>query len=473
MKDIGKSNLSLKETMALLPPLWDENLLPQIQEEIKQFPTEVFVLDDDPTGAQTVRDVAVLTDWSLDALLREFDTPEKATFVLTNSRSKPVDEACNINRAVGINLLSVSHSKKKPITVISRSDSTLRGHFPEEVDALSEAMGSEYDVLLFIPYFAEGGRYTINNIQYVLEEDTLIPAGDTPYAKDSAFGYKSSDLCEWIEEKTKKDIKATEVATISIDEIRLKGPEFVEQKLKSLPKGSVCVVNAADMADLYVVALGVIRAEKGGRIFLTRSSASFVKARIGQGDYDLLTRSEMSESEVGGALILVGSHVPGSTRQLEEVLKIPSMNGIELKVSEVVDGFDVVSPIVAEADLLLERSKDVTIYTSREVLTGKTPEDYLEIGARVTDAMTDIVRRLTVQPRYIVSKGGMTSSNVTTNGLGMVRSLVPGQILPGVLVLQMGPESKYPDSRLVLFPGNVGGATAIADVIGIMNSPEN
>ena len=85
MKDIGKSNLSLKETMALLPPLWDENLLPQIQEEIKQFPTEVFVLDDDPTGAQTVRDVAVLTDWSLDALLREFDTPEKATFVLTRT----------------------------------------------------------------------------------------------------------------------------------------------------------------------------------------------------------------------------------------------------------------------------------------------------------------------------------------------------------------------------------------------------
>ena len=233
------------------------------------------------------------------------------------------------------------------------------------------------------------------------------------------------------------------------------------------------MVNAADMTDLHVVALGVIRAEKSGRNFLTRSSASFVKARIGQGDYDLLTRSEMSESEVGGALILVGSHVPGSTRQLEEVLKIPGMNGIELKVSEVVDGFDVVSPIVAEVDLLLERSKDVTIYTSREVLTGKTPEDYLEIGARVTDAMTDIVRRLTVQPRYIVSKGGMTSSNVTTNGLGMIRSLVPGQILPGVLVLQMGPESKYPDSRLVLFPGNVGGATAIADVIGIMNFPEN
>ena len=64
----------------------------------------------------------------------------------------------------------------------------------------------------------------------------------------------------------------------------------------------------------------------------------------------------------------------------------------------------------------------------------------------------------------------MTSSNGTTNGLGMVRSLVPGQILPGVLVLQLGPESKYPGSRLVLFPGNVGGPSAIADVVNIMNS---
>ena len=224
------------------------------------------------------------------------------------------------------------------------------------------------------------------------------------------------------------------------------------------------------MRDLHVVTLGVIRAERAGKKFLVRSSASFVKSRIGQDDYDLLTRAEMSESDNGGALILVGSHVPGSTKQLEEVLQLPGMKGIELEVAQVIEGTDVVSNIVEKVDELLTLSSDVTIYTSREVVTGRSPEEYLEIGARVTDAMTEIVKKLTVQPRYIISKGGMTSSNVTTNGLGMVRSLVPGQILPGVLVLQLGPESKYPGSRLVLFPGNVGGPSAIADVVNIMNS---
>ena len=146
------------------------------------------------------------------------------------------------------------------------------------------------------------------------------------------------------------------------------------------------------------------------------------------------------------------------------------MKGIELKVAQVIEGMDVVSNIVQKVDELLTLSSDVTIYTSREVVTGRSPEEYLEIGARVTDAMTEIVKKLTVQPRCIISKGGMTSSNVTTNGLSMVRSLVPGQILPGVLVLQLGPESKYPGSRLVLFPGNVGGPSAIADVVNIMNS---
>ena len=359
--------------MASLPDLWDEDLLLKIQKEIRQYPTEIFVLDDDPTGAQTVRDVAVLTEWSTQALLKEFDTTEKATFVLTNTRSRTMEEACTINTEVGKNLLEASRKKNTPITVISRSDSTLRGHFPEEVDALSNAMGSEHDVLLFIPYFAEGGRYTVNNTQYVSEGDVLVPAGETPYAADSAFGYKSSNLCEWIEEKTKGQVKASEVETISIEEIRLQGPAYVERKLKDFPKGTVCVVNAADMRDLHVVTLGVIRAERAGKKFLVRSSASFVKSRIGQHDYDLLTRAEMSESDNGGALILVGSHVQGSTKQLEEVLQLPGMKGIELKVAQVIEGMDVVSNIVEKVDELLTLSSDVTIYTSREVVTGRSP----------------------------------------------------------------------------------------------------
>ena len=126
---------------------------------------------------------------------------------------------------------------------------------------------------------------------------------------------------------------------------------------------------------------------------------------------------------------------------------------------------DVVDSIVTKVNDALRNSQDVTVFTSREVVTGSSPEDYLRIGAKVTDAMTEIVKFIDITPRYIISKGGMTSSNVTTNGLGMVRAIVPGQIQPGVLVLRLGEETKFPGTHLVLYPGNVGGPESIADVV--------
>jgi len=121
--------------------------------------------------------------------------------------------------------------------------------------------------------------------------------------------------------------------------------------------------------------------------------------------------------------------------------------------------------ITEQTDKLLAESKDIVIYTSREVVTGSSPDEYLEIGATITDAVAEIVSGLTITPRYVISKGGMTSSNIIVNALKIKRATVPGQIASGVLVLQLGLESKYPGSKLILWPGNVGGPTAISDVV--------
>lgn len=110
----------------------------------------------------------------------------------------------------------------KPI-VISRSDSTLRGHFPHEVDAVAKSMGEEDLPYLIFPFFPEGGRFTIDDIHYVAEGEDLVPAGDTAYAKDAAFGFTRSNLREWVEEKTKGRIKAEEVISISLADIRQGG----------------------------------------------------------------------------------------------------------------------------------------------------------------------------------------------------------------------------------------------------------
>jgi len=126
--------------------------------------------------------------------------------------------------------------------------------------------------------------------------------------------------------------------------------------------------------------------------------------------------------------------------------------------------------ITEQTDKLLAESRDIVIYTSREVVTGSSPDDYLEIGATITEAITEIVSGITITPRYVISKGGMTSSNIIVNALKIKRATVPGQIASGVLVLQLGLESKYPGSKLILWPGNVGGPTAISDVVMMMRT---
>ncbi|MEC9278782.1 MAG: four-carbon acid sugar kinase family protein [Chloroflexota bacterium] len=460
----------LKETLASLPDPWSYDLIPEIRKEIDANPTQVFVLDDDPTGSQTVRNVSLLTDWSVESIVNEFNTPEEASFLLINSRALTLSEAVDTNRLVGKNLLQASGELGEKFSVISRSDSTLRGYFPEEVEALADSIHEQgiqgFDSLLFVPFFIQGGRYTINDVQYVSDGENLIPAGQTPFAEDTAFGYKASNLKEWMEEKYKGRVSSEDVTSISIEEIREGGPDKVESILTNLEKGRVCIVNAAAMSDLNVLTLAVLRAEAKGKNFLCRTSASFVRSRIGQGSHDMLSKEQIVNSDEGGALILVGSHVPGSTFQLENVLKIPGMVGIELEVESVLaEKPDVVDSIVTKVNDALRNSQDVTVFTSREVVTGSSPEEYLRIGAKVTDAMTEIVKLIDITPRYIISKGGMTSSNVTANGLGMVRAIVPGQIQPGVLVLRLGEETKFPGTHLVLYPGNVGVPDSIADVV--------
>jgi len=457
----------LKATLDSLPPLWPEDLIPEIQKILEAYPSMVFVLDDDPTGAQTVHNASFLTQWSLDVLLSERYQPEEATFLLINTRAKTEEQAVKINTDLGIEFNQLSRMLKIPISVISRSDSTLRGHFPAEIDALAKGMGNSHDGIMFIPFFIQGGRYTIDNVQYVSDGSMLAPVAQTPFAKDSAFGYKSSNLCDWIEEKTQGRVSSENVTAISIDEIRIGGPDVVEEKLKQVNRNDICIINSADMRDLDVVALAILRLQyKYGKNYLIRSSASFVRSRLGQRERSLLNKEEMGYTDKGGALILVGSHVPGSTSQLESLLDIPNVYGVELEVDKVLrKDKEHIGSVIERANMLLNESKDTVIYTSRKVITGSSPEEYLKIGAIITDAMTAVVSGISVKPRYVISKGGMTSSNIIANALNIKRATVPGQISPGVLVLQMGSESKYPGSKLILFPGNVGGPTAISDVV--------
>ena len=159
------------------------------------------MLDDDPTGTQTVAGVAVLTEWSVASLAAELRSEPPVFYVLTNSRALPLEAASRLNREIAANLTAASRAAGRGFVVVSRSDSTLRGHYPGEVDALAAGLGGGFDGVLIVPFFLEGGRYTIDDVHYVADGDVLTPAAETEFARDSVFGYGSSDLREWVSEK--------------------------------------------------------------------------------------------------------------------------------------------------------------------------------------------------------------------------------------------------------------------------------
>jgi len=209
------TRLLLADVLHRLPPAWADDPRPAIRAARRERPEKVVVLDDDPTGTQTVHGIPVLTEWSVEALRAELTNDLPACFLLTNSRSLSLAEAQALNTAIGHNLQEAARDVSRRFVVVSRSDSTLRGHFPGEVEALAEALAQDFDAWLLIPFFQEGGRYTIDDVHYVAEGEWLVPAAATEFAGDAVFGYQASDLRQWVAEKTAGRIPAQTVASVS------------------------------------------------------------------------------------------------------------------------------------------------------------------------------------------------------------------------------------------------------------------
>jgi uncharacterized protein YgbK (DUF1537 family) len=369
------------------------------------------------------------------------------------------------------------------IDVVSRSDSTLRGHYPAEIDALRQTLeprlGFTYDGVIICPFFIEGGRLTANDVHWVTEGETLIPAAQTEYARDVTFGYRHSNLREWVEEKTAGRVPASQVISITLDTIRREGPEGVRHNLSQVRDGRVAIVNAVSYRDLGVFVAGLLRAEDAGQRFLFRTAASFVKVQGGILDRGLLTAAEMTgdlttadeQTSSAGGLIVAGSYVDKTTRQLARARQLANVRPIELSVRRVLDTRTrntEVDCVLAETESALSAGKEALVYTSRERVTERGRAGELDIGQLVSSALVEIVQRVQHRPRYLIAKGGITSSDVATKGLGVERAWVLGQILPGIPVWRLGTESRFPDLPYVVFPGNVGSEESLAQAIQIL-----
>ena len=454
------------------PAPWPDDLLPAIRAANAASGRKVVALDDDPTGVQTVFDTAVLARWSVGDLAAELADPRPVCFVLTNSRSLAEPDAIALDREVAANLLAASRRTGRPFVVASRSDSTLRGHFPAETDALADALGG-IDATLLVPAFTEGGRLTVDDVHYLRDGDRLVPVGESEFARDATFGYRASNLRDWVAEKSGGRVAAEAVRSLGLDLIRGEGPEGVAALLAGCRDGAFVVVNAETDRDLEIVARGAQIAEDADCRFLYRTGASFVRVRAGLPKRPLLTRDDLLGPGVppgAPGLVVVGSHVRKSSEQLAHLLAQPDLGlvSVELRVPAVVDPAHRDAEVARGRDAVgaaLAAGRVPVVATSRDVLLGSSPAGSLALSRDVSAAMVEVVRTFAGAPAWVVAKGGITSSDVGTRGLGARRAIVLGQALPGVPVWRLGPETRFPGIPYVVFPGNVGGPDALADVV--------
>lgn len=449
-----------------------------LAEEIEKNNKKIVVLDDDPTGVQTVHDISVYTNWTKDSIAKGFAEENKLFYVLTNSRGFTSAQTEKAHKEIAKVVDEVSKETGKEYIFISRSDSTLRGHYPLETMLLKEEYekntGKKIDGEILCPFFKEGGRYTIGDVHYVKYGDDLIPAAETEFAKDKTFGYTSSNMKEYVEEKTKGAYKAEDVTAISLEDIHAMNLDKIEEQLMAVENFNKIIVNAIDYADIKVFCIALYRAMAKGKVFMFRTAAAIVKVMGGVSSIPLLTREQMvvKETENGG-IIVVGSHTEKTTKQVEMLKENKQIEFVELDATLVKDeeAFEKeVERCLSLEESYLAAGKTVCVYTTRALITADTgdKEDDLRLAVKISDAVQSLVGRLTIVPSFVIAKGGITSSDVGTKALAVQKANVLGQIKPGIPVWQTGEESKFPLTPYVIFPGNVGEVSTLKEAVEVL-----
>ncbi|KAL2678401.1 hypothetical protein Neosp_009147 [[Neocosmospora] mangrovei] len=477
-EDGPPERLPTLETINALPPALSDNVIETVQSVVhnRQVPVLV-VLDDDPTGTQTCHDINVLTVWDVDTLQQEFSMNPTGFFILTNSRALPSGEARALVTEICQNIRIAAEKSQKAFEVVLRGDSTLRGHLPEEPEAAEEALG-RFDGWIVAPFFFQGGRYTIGDVHYIEEDGILVPVSQTPFAQDATFGYKNANLRRYVMEKCGGRFDESCFISITLEDIRLGGPAGVAKKLLSVETCSnrVFIVNAAAESDMHVFVAGLLDAEKLGKRYLYRTAAAFVSSRLGIKGIQPLTLKDLGVStdtpSSPGGLIVAGSYVPKTTAQLAVLRERrgDKITVIELDVGELIASVEAADAVVKaaaeQASAKITEGHDVLVMTSRSLIKGIDALGSLRIGSRVSKALVQLVEAINVRPRYLIAKGGITSSDTATKGLKMRRAKILGQAAPGVPLWRCDEEtSRHRGVPYVVFPGNVGSDQTLADVV--------
>ncbi|MFK4637330.1 four-carbon acid sugar kinase family protein [Paenarthrobacter histidinolovorans] len=462
-----------------------------------ESPRVLVVLDDDPTGTQSVADLAVLTSWEVAdftwafTYIRENRT-KPAVYVLTNTRSLDPAEAAARNEEIVRNALAAAASANGlRLGFVSRSDSTLRGHYPLEPDVIAATVAAETgentDGVVIVPAFPDAGRVTIGGVHYMRgDAGSLTPVAETEFAKDASFGFTNSELAKYVEEKSKGRFPASDVIVLDLNIIRAGASaqdpaisaKAIADALESATDSTPIVADIVTENDFRALALGLEEAERRGKKLLYRVGPPFVRGRIGQEIRTALTSDEAfagNTPSTAGGLIVVGSHVGVTTRQLNDLTaQHSSARTIEIDVEKLIAGTKTQGE--AEADAYIGtvvadvvdalRSGDVIVHTSRLLIKTDDAAASLKIARTVSAAVVAVVNRTlkTFPPRFVIAKGGITSSDVAAHGLEIRHAIVRGPMLPGIVSLWEPVDGPAKGIPYIVFAGNVGDDQSLTQV---------
>ena len=436
-----------------------------------QETTKIIVIDDDPTGSQTVHGCLLLTRWDPATLVEALEDDAPLFFVLSNTRGMGADQAAQVTREICVNLrqaLAVLRRRGTAIQplIVSRSDSTLRGHYPVETDVIAQELGP-FDAHFLVPAFFEGGRVTRDGTHYLVTDDGLVPVHETEFARDSVFGFGTAFLPDYVAEKTGGRIPATAVQRFGLAEVR----GDVTGRLQALAGNTCCVVDAERQSDLDGFACQVLAATATGKRFLFRSAASLLTA-LARLPPQPVVADDMGKFVRDGrpGVVLMGSHVDKSTRQLRYLLQHSAAVPIHVDLERMLhDTEGLFAAIVQQLTEAQVAGQHVVLYTSRDERRFGSTSERLAFGERVSDFLMRLVRHLPRDTGFLISKGGITSNDALSRGLGLGTARVVGQIRAGCsVVLCPADHARYPNLPVVIFPGNVGGDEALAEVFEIL-----
>ena len=227
-----------------------------------------------------------------------------------------------------------------PMEVVSRSDSTLRGHVIAEMRGASTrapapVTGRGFDGVLLIPATSRpAGSPPVTSTGPTCRGRAASRPATTEFAQDATFGYSSSNLRDFVAEKSGGTITADQVHSITLDDIRLGGPQRVAEILAEVTGGAFVVVNATDYADLEIVVLGLLEAQEPGSRSCYRVGPSFPQPLAGLEPSHRLQRRQIwpAGSPGGHGLVVVGSHVGLTSRQVAKAQERGGIAEAELDV---------------------------------------------------------------------------------------------------------------------------------------------